>query len=273
MLEGRGYQVSELELKGQESVPGDCSVLVINGYSGKWTHEEFVMIKTYMAAGGKIYLFVDPTVEKQPAVESLLEDYGLKLQRGVVVEKDPARFSRYEIYLIPEIRDTEVTAGLVRDGEKIIMPSTRAIAAAAGAGEGENQLTLYLVSSESSYSKVDLDSTDTDKEKKDIDGPFALSVGVSDQTGGRLIVTGCVNMLEDNVNRASGGANMDFVVNGLEYLSRKEGSMAISGKNIRGETALVPAFDQKIILVSLVFLLPMLIFGAGILVTVRRKRR
>ena len=139
--------------------------------------------------------------------------------------------------------------------------------------EEEYGLTLYLASSRTAYSKVDLDSSSTDKEKEDIGGPFALSLGAADGTGGRMIVTGCVNMLEENVNRASGGANLNFVVNGLEYLSRREGSVTVKGKGISEPAAAVPAFDQKMLLVFMVFLVPLLIMAAGIAVVIRRRRR
>ena len=197
------------------------------------------------------------------------------MQKGVVVEKDPAYFARYEIYLVPEIQDTEITADLIRKGDKIILPAARAITMASGKKKDEEEygLTLYLASSRTAYSKVDLDSSSTDKEKEDIGGPFALSLGAADGTGGRMIVTGCVNMLEENVNRASGGANLNFVVNGLEYLSRREGSVTVKGKGISEPAAAVPAFDQKMLLVFMVFLVPLLIMAAGIAVVIRRRRR
>ena len=275
VLEGKGCKVSQLDLTKEEQVPEECSVLVINGSAKEWTGGELGKVKDYMDAGGKLYIFVDPTIEKQPAIERLLAVYGLKLQKGVVVEKDPAYFSRYEIYLVPEIQDTEITADLIRKGDKIILPAARAITMASGKKKDEEEygLTLFLASSRTAYSKVDLDSSSTDKEKEDIGGPFALSLGAADGTGGRMIVTGCVNMLEENVNRASGGANLNFVVNGLEYLSRREGSVTVKGKGISEPAAAVPAFDQKMLLVFMVFLVPLLIMAAGIAVVIRRRRR
>lgn len=275
VLEGKGYQVSNLDLTEEDQVPEECCVLVINGSSGAWTGKELRKVKAYMDSGGKLYLFVDPTMEKQPVIERLLALYGLKLQKGVVIEKDPAYFSRYEIYLVPEIQDTEITASLIRKGDRIILPAARGIKEASGEEtEAEKyNLTLYLASSRTAYAKVDLESSNTDKEKEDIGGPFALSVGVSDRTGGRMIVTGCVNMLEGNVNRASGGANLNFVVNGLEYLSRREGGLSVSGKEISESAAAVPAFDQKLILVFMAVLAPLFIMAAGAAVVIRRKRR
>ena len=275
VLEGKGYKVSDLDLSKEDQVPEECCVLVINGSSGEWTGRELRKVKAYMDSGGKLYLFVDPTIERQPVIERLLALYGLKLQKGVVIEKDPAYFSRYEIYLVPEIQDTEITAGLIRKGDRIILPAARGIEETSGEEtDGEKySLTLYLASSRTAYAKVDLESSNTDKEKEDVGGPFALSVGVADRTGGRMIVTGCVNMLEDNVNRASGGANLNFVVNGLEYLNRREGGLSVSGKGISESAAAVPAFDQKMLLVSLVILAPLIVIAAGAAVVIRRRRR
>ncbi len=277
VLEEKNYQVAFLDLSDQTQVPEDCSVLVINGPVRDLDGLGLRKIKNYMDKGGKIYLFLDPSIEKQASMDRLLALYGLKMQKGVVVEKNPDYFSRYEIYLIPDIQDTEITAGLKKNGNRIILPAARGITTVLeeeGTTAGQDyKLILYLASSREAYAKVDLESSNTDKEKNDIGGPFALSLGVKDQTGGRLIVTGCANMLEESVNRASGGANLDFVVNGLEYLSHREGSLTVPGKELARDIGLVPAFDQKMILAVLVVLLPAVLLGAGIVLVIRRKRQ
>ena len=101
---------------------------------------------------------------------------------------------------------------------------------------------------------------------------FDKVVAVSDDNGGRLIVTGCSNMLETSIDYAVGGANTDFVLNGVNYLSQQESKISIRAKDLSTDTAIVPAFSQKVTLVGCVFVLPLLLLAAGIVMAVRRRR-
>ena len=96
------------------------------------------------------------------------------------------------------------------------------------------------------------------KEKKDISGPFSISVAVSDSTGGRMIVTGCTNMLLQDIDQAVSGANTDFVLNGVNYLAEQKSKISIRAKRLKTENAVVPAFNQKATLIMTVFVTPLI---------------
>ena len=79
-------------------------------------------------------------------------------------------------------------------------------------------------------------------------------------------------MLETSIDYAVGGANTDFVLNGVNYLSQQESKISIRAKDLSTDTAIVPAFSQKVTLVGCVFVLPLLLLAAGIVMAVRRRR-
>ena len=52
-------------------------------------------------------------------------------------------------------------------------------------------------------------------------------------------------MLETSIDYAVGGANTDFVLNGINYLSQQESKISIRAKDLSVDTAIVPAFSQQ----------------------------
>lgn len=293
-FEGDNYAVETLSLLSAGAVPDDCDILLINGPQTDITEDEKTQIETYMKNGGKMYVFLDASVEDLPQLYSLLEEYNIGVEPGVVVETDSNMYTQYPIYLLPEIEDSDVTQAQYDSNIYILAPSAKGLVDLSSKddaedttaaeestdntedtdGEEENTYTVttLLSTSDGAYSKVDTDSSTIEKEDGDIDGPFSIAMAVSDDNGGRLIVTGCSNMLESSIDYAVGGANTDFVLNGVNYLSQQESKISIRAKDLSTDTAIVPAFSQKVTLISCVFVLPILLLAAGIVMVVRRRR-
>lgn len=290
-FEGDNYAVESLSLLSQGAVPEDCEILLINGAQTDITEDEKNQIKTYMDNGGKLYVFLDASVDDLPQLYSLLEEYNIGVEPGVVVETDSNMYTQYPIYLLPEIENSDVTQAQYDSNVFILAPSAKGLTdltpedteedaeeteESTESTDGEEETTYTVTSllstSDSAYSKVDTNSSTIEKEKDDIDGPFSIAMAVSDDNGGKLIVTGCSNMLEESIDYAVGGANTDFVLNGINYLSQQESKISIRAKDLSTDMAIVPAFSQKVTLVGCVFVLPALLLVAGIVMVVRRRR-
>lgn len=277
-FQGDNYEVKTLNLLTKGSVPEDCAILLINGAQKDIRAEEREQIRTYMENGGKMYVFLDASVNDLPELYALLETYQVGVEKGVVVETDSSKYTQYPIYLLPTIENTEVTAAQADKNIFVLAPSAKGLKNLSQTENGEVKDTPYtvtslLTTSDDAYAKVDTDSSTMEKEKKDIDGPFSLAMAVSDENGGRLIVTGCSNMLETSIDYAVGGANTDFVLNGMNYLSQQKSKISIRAKSLKADTAIVPAFGQKMMLLLTVFVLPALLLLSGIVMVIRRKRR
>lgn len=269
-FEGDNYTVEGLNLLVTEQVPDNCAVLIINGAEKDISGEELTKIRCYMEQGGKLYIFLHAGVDNLANLSALMKDYSIGMVKGVVVETDSSRYTQYPVYLLPEIENSEITAAQYDNNVYILTPSAKGLKALSENEDALYQVTPLLTTSENAYSKVDTESSTMEKEKGDIDGPFAVSLAASDESGGRMIVTGCANMAE--VDYAVAGANTDFILNGINYLSKQENKISIRTKSLAVETAMVPAFDQKITLIMTVFVLPLVLLAAGIFVVVHRRR-
>lgn len=282
-FEGDNYAVETLNLLSSGAVPDDCAILLINGAKTDITEEEKNQIKTYMDNGGKMYVFLDASVDNLTQLYSLLEEYDVGVEKGVVVEADSSMYTQYPIYLLPEIEYSDVTKAQYDNNVYILAPSAKGLKSLAPEDAEEETdteetedsgytVTSLLKTSDSAYSKVDTDSSTMEKEKGDVDGPFSIAMAVSDENGGKLIVAGCSNMLEESIDYAVSGANTDFVLNGINYLSEQESKISIRAKDLSADTAIVPAFNQKMALVLTIFVLPAVLLIAGIAMVIHRRR-
>ena len=61
-------------------------------------------------------------------------------------------------------------------------------------------------------------------------------------------------------------------MNGINYLTQQESKISIRAKDLTSETAIVPAFSQKMTLILSVFVLPLFLLIVGIVIVVRRRR-
>lgn len=280
-FERDNYEVRSLNLLSKEAVPEDCAVLVINGPEKDISNDEKNQIDSYMKNRGKIYIFLDAGVDDLTNLYALMEEYNVGASKGVVVETDSNMYTQYPIWLLPNIESSEVTAAQYNSNIYVLAPSAKGLidlsAKEETLDEGESSdnfitVTPLLTTSEDAYAKVDTTSSTIEKEKEDIDGPFNIAVSVSDESGGKMIVVGCTNMLEETIDSAVSGANTDFVMNGINYLTQQESKISIRAKDISSETAIVPAFSQKMTLILSVFVLPLFLLITGIVAVVHRRR-
>lgn len=276
-FERDNYEVKSLNLLSQGTVPDDCSILVINGPEKDISDDEKTEISAYLENGGKIYIFLDAGVDELKNLYALMEEYNVGVTKGVVVETDSNMYTQYPIWLLPNIESAEATSAQYDSNVYVMAPSAKGLTDLSPEEESEeeeNNLTVtpLLTTSDGAYSKVDTKSSTIEKEKEDIDGPFDIAVSVSDENGGKMIVVGCTNMLEESIDAAVSGANTDFVMNGINYLTQQENKISIRAKDLTSETAVVPAFAQKMTLIFSVFVLPVFLLIVGIVEVVRRRR-
>ena len=277
-FEGDNYSVKTLNLLTEQRVPDDCSILLINGAQKDITKDELKMIKKYMKNGGKMYVFLDAKVENLTNLYSLLKSYNVEPQKGVVVETDASKYTQYPIYLLPTIESSDATSAQYNSNIYILAPSAKGLKditeknAKKNSSASDYTVTSLLSTSDGAYSKVNTDSATLNKEKNDISGPFNISVAVSDSTGGRMIVTGCTNMLLQDIDQAVSGANTDFVLNGVNYLAEQKSKISIRAKSLKTENAVVPAFNQKATLIMTVFVIPLVILAIGIGIVIKRRK-
>lgn len=83
-LGDRSYTTSPLNLAEKPSVPEDAAVVVVAGPQRALFETEVKALRDYLNRGGNLLLMIDPNTD--PKLESLLSEWGVRLDNGLVVD-------------------------------------------------------------------------------------------------------------------------------------------------------------------------------------------
>lgn len=117
----------------------------------------------------------------------LLENYGVAVNEGIVIEEDQGHFYYgYPYILIPEINSHAITDPIIENNYSVLMSIANGLVVSDENGTGT--VTELLTTTSSAFSKADGYNLSTyEKEDGDTDGPFALAVSIEEASGGALV--------------------------------------------------------------------------------------
>ncbi|MGK7911013.1 MAG: Gldg family protein [Synechococcus sp.] len=172
-LEEDGFTVAPLNLIELGAVPDDASVVVIAAPETPWLASEIRRLQTYLNAGGRALLLVNPIAT--PGLDALYEDWGLQLVNDLVV--DVNQISREfgqgpYIPLVTRYGDHPITTPLADKNLASFFPLARSLSAA-----DDSMATALLISSDRSWGEVSLDDPNVEFDPdSDIQGPLTLGL-------------------------------------------------------------------------------------------------
>ncbi len=179
-VEKENIQTEELNLISEEQVPEDADSLLILSPSSDLSEGESNKIRAYLMTGGAALIITDYTDVEMPNLETIMEDYGIRKNEGVVMEGNPQNYVQIPYYLVPVINSTDVSGDMANGGGYVLMAASQGLTAAEDVRETVS-LTEVLSTSSSAYSKTDVANMKSyEKESGDIDGPFALGMLASE---------------------------------------------------------------------------------------------
>ena len=201
---------------------------------------------------------------------SLLSDYGVTAQEGVVVEGDREHYAFQMPYvLLPDMASSNITDPLIEENYYVFMPIAQGLTV-----ESTSSATSLLTTSDAAFSKADgYDLTTYEKEEGDTDGPFALAVSVESSGGGQMIWFASSYFLDDMYNAYSSGANVDLGMNALSSLhwGRTE-AMAIRSKSLNYNYLTISDAQSSLLKTMMIGVCPLVYLGIGIAVVLVRRR-
>lgn len=272
-IEKENMELETFSLLTADGIPEEAACVLIYAPESDISEEERDLLADYAAKGGKLLVMAGPVEDK--ALEnlySLLEDYGVEAQEGIVVEANREYYAFQTPYvLIPDMADSEITASLIEEHYYPIMPIALGLTVKEGAGKGT--VTELLTTSGYAFSKVSGYGLSTyEKEEGDIDGPFALAVSAENDNGGKIVWFASSAFLEDMYNAYSSGANGDLGMNALSYLIGESEAMAIRSKSLNYNYLTISASASSLLKVLMIGVFPLLYLGFGVAVVLRRRR-
>ncbi len=257
-----------------ESIPEDSDILMINAPEDDFSVEEIDKIKTFMAQGGHVIMIVDYMAEELVNVKSLLEYYGIQMVDGIICEGDASKHvQQLPNYIVPTIAEHDITNSTIASKRFVIMPYSSGLTLMENR---RSSLTIepLFTTSDKAYSKINMQAVTFDKESGDVDGPFYLGLKSTDTYKGvtsNLIVYSSEYIFEDASIGQYGNATL--LTDTIAYLSGDIGAVSVKTRTLVPESLYVTQQQGIFWGAIVIIILPVLILGVGILVTLKRRKR
>ena len=270
-IERENYETETLSLLSSSSIPDDASAVLIYSPSTDISDEEKNILSEYLNDGGKIMVCAGITENGTLTnLYSLLEDYGVTTQDGIVIEGDSEHYAFQQPFiLMPTLGDSSITEPLSDENYYVLMPVSQGLTV----GETDNAtVTTLLTTSDEAFNKADgINITTYEKEDGDTDGPFALGVDIVTNTGGEMIWYSSSYFLDDTYNSYSSGANVNLAMNSFSQLIGESDTLSIRSKSLSYNYLTISSSDAAVIQAVMIGIIPAAFIAVGIVIIVRRR--
>jgi ABC-type uncharacterized transport system involved in gliding motility auxiliary subunit len=272
-----GFEVRAFSLVGEESLPRDAAVVVLAGAEKALLPNEVAALRAYVAEGGRLALFVDPST--QLGLDPLLAENGVRLGSDLVVDPNPASRALGfgpDAPVVTKLEAHPITQPL--KNAALLFYWVRSVSPTLV--DGVTTTTLVQTPETSWAETAYQGGGDLERGPDELQGPVPIAVAIERRTtvgaerrtdGARLVVVGDSSFA---TTRFFGtGSNGDFFLNVLGWLAGEEASVTLRPKQ-RGATRVALTESQ---LYGVVFfsvnLLPLLLTGFGFSVWAVRRRK
>lgn len=272
-IEKDNIELHRFSLLKENAISEEADAVMIYGPASDISDKEKEILVDYVNEGGKLLVIAGPTEDGiLENLYSILLDYGIETNEGVVVETDREHYAfNAPFMLLPQMNSNEITKSLIDENYYPIMPISLGLTI--GKTADDLTVTPLLTTSNSSFSKIAGYNISTyEKEEGDIDGPFTLALSIDNQNDGKLVWFASSSFLEDNYNAYSSGANVNLAMNAIAALVGESEAMAIRSKSLNYEYLTISESTSFMLKVIMIGVFPLLYLSVGIYIILRRRR-
>lgn len=286
------YLVERLVLAQQKDVPADATVVLSVGPTTDLLPAEAEALRRYLARAGKLMIMLDPAIGPQaaplPNIETIIREWGINPGDNVVVdvsgatnEPSIAVAASYPVHAITD-----------RFATLTIYPLARAVEPVPGGANGRTAQAI-VETSRQSWAESNLASLTSDagvamdEATGDKPGPIPLGAAVSAPVEApaapqgapatpaaprpetRVVVFGDSDFATNAYAGVPGNPNL--FANAISWLAQQENLIAIRPTAAEDRRVTMTPRQQTMAMLTSIFVLPALVFAAGIFTWWRRR--
>ncbi len=275
-FEGAGYDCSHARLSDENSLQ-EASILVIADPTADFTEPETEVIDSFADGGGQIMYFGSPGDTIPERLAAYLSDWGVVFNDDYIVENDKGYLFRTSdgIYApAPIIAKSEITDSIISRKLSYVAPISRSLELKKS-NAYNTFFTKLLTTTKNSWGKRNYGAgASANKEDGDTEGPLTIAAIAERGDGARLLALGSLASLESaELMSQSSYANSDFILNAVAYMTGASDTIGIRAKQISAGELAMTKRRTEVVTAVLLYLIPGLIFAAGIVVWLRRRYR
>jgi len=279
-------EVDLLDILTTGSVPEDCDCLIITTLKQDLSDLERDKILEYINNGGKLLILTSQNTlqVETPNFDQILGQYGISIEYGLILEQDSSKM----LYNMPNMIVADANASFMSQvgmSLKIFLANAGKIQFADATRLEELGVTYETIAStsEKAFVRTNLAEASTTRTNGDSE-EGACIVGahvtkqISDEKSSELIIfsdetfasTAQLIIGYQSINAVNLYNNKDVVLNAISYLTERRDTITIRKTD---ETEYYTVTDQEdVIIKTIIFTVPVLIIGIGIVVWAVRRR-
>lgn len=273
----QNYEIVDYSLFNK-NIPQEKSIITILSPRDDFTELEVEILEDYLTGGGRVIITIDYIGREYPNLVNMLENFGLTLDYGFVLDSDSRRNAGDYLLIVPEVMEHKITQGIISQNMNIVVPLALGISRVSTATDFT--MTPLLQSSSSSWLRFDLSEQNFEyNENTDTRGPISLAWAVEknhyvqSETDNdfRLLVTGSGNMFESIQGLGVVKANMNFLIDGINWVQQNSDDSSVPPRFLPDQNLSLTSFHIIMYSLLLIIMFPLIIAGLGVIVWLRRR--
>lgn len=273
VLEKNNYEVKTINLLSEAKVPEDAELLLVPSPKKDLTADEKDKLAQYLKDGGKAIFLFDALIADTSFAqfEEVLKDYNVSLNYDRVKEElgGKRHLPPDKVYdILPETQSNSITSNL-GSNFTMLMSGSRSINTLKNQKEYITVTSLLKSSDKSVGEQIDK------ARGKDNAGPLDLALAVENKGGAKVskvLVVGNSAFISDATIQQYGLNGFYFLMNSMNWMLDKKDDVVIAPKSYAPPRLdKLDALSANLTALFVVILLPLVIFGFGTYVWVRRR--
>ena len=282
-ITNQAYEIKDIDLTQNPKIPDTCDALAILGPKKSFFEPETKSIREYLASGGRAIVALDLNIkgaEYSPELLKILSEWQVSAPKALVVDVTYMQWGADVTQ--PVLSNFSKDHPVTRDfkGVNCIFPLTRPLEAIAGGPAGLNVQWLAQTTAQSfGVSDLALVAKGQAKFKEGVDkkGPLNVALSVEGKQkdskatkNTRLVVFGSTQFANNKF--VTKGGNLDFFLNAISWAIEDESMISIRTKEEGPGKVELSMKQGSFIFIMTVILAPLLVFVAGLVIWIRRRK-
>lgn len=269
-LEKNNILVKNINLMTVDAIPEDAEMLVVASPKQDFTYTERDLLDNYIYNGGNViflfdYLAKDPSFDQ---LNGLLSKYNIAINYDKVKETDESRHLSKDPYTIfVDVYSNDIMSS----NFSTIMTNSRSISILKNKKDYITTTSLIRTKDSAIGEMVDKSRGSDNK------GPLDIAVAVEYKGGsetGKIITIGNSSFISDSAYQYYGDyyiANMNFFLSCVNWMVDIEDDIIVPTKNYDQNMFSITDQQSTIMGIVLIVVFPLIIFGTGLMVYLRRR--
>ncbi len=275
-IENQNYVAKDLFLAGEDSIPGDASVVVIPGVQTELLEKEITMLTEYIENGGNVLFLLDPP----PALglSDFLANYYFEVGENIVVDMSGVGQLFGAGPTVPLVNNYGGHPITENFGVMTFFPLVRSVDVNLPSGATGYNGTVIARTNQRSWGETNIQRIRTEsranQDDEDLPGPVPIAAAMEVPSGGspgnsRLVVFGDSDFATNRYFNSQG--NGDLFMNSINWLLQDEDLISVRPKSPEDRRVNMSQSQVASVRILVVILLPILLLGAGGVVYWKRR--